>query len=118
MSQTLERPVFIGRSRDATVEHAALAEGYTPLQSRVLAGRLSDVADGQMGRAVQPASIDLDGPETLPDIAVAATLIADAVVNDRTIAIVNEHDAEGATSHAILRLALEHMGARERKSAG
>jgi single-stranded-DNA-specific exonuclease len=118
MSQTLERPVFIERSRDATVERAALAEGYTPLQSRVLAGRLSDVADGQIGRTVQPTSIDLDGPETLPDIAVAATLIADAVVNDRSIAIVTDHDADGATSHAILRLALEQMGASSERISG
>lgn len=118
MSPTLEFPMFVERGRDATVERAALAAGYTPLQSRVLAGRVFDVADGQIGRAVQPASIDLDGPETLPDITVAATLIADAVVNDRPIAIVTDHDADGATSHAILRLALERMGARPDRVSG
>ena len=118
LSQNLESPVFTERVRDASVEQAALAAGYTPLQSRVLAARVFDVAEGQIGRAVQPASIDLDGPATLPDIAVAASLIADAVVDDRPIAIVTDHDADGATSHAILRLALAQMGARPERVSG
>lgn len=118
MSRTLEHPVFTERARDAAVERAALAEGYTPLQSRVLAGRVFDVADGQIRRVVQPSSIDLDRPETLPDIAVAATLIAEAVVNDRPIAIVTDHDADGATSHAILRVSLEQMGTKPERILG
>lgn len=118
MSRTFEHPVFTERARDAAVERAALAEGYTPLQSRVLAGRVFDVAEGQIRRVVHPSSIDLDGPETLPDIAVAATLIAEAVVNDRPIAIVTDHDADGATSHAILRVSLEQMGAKPERILG
>lgn len=118
MSPTLELPVFIERECDASVEHAALAAGYTALQSRVIASRVFDVAGGQIERAVQPTAMDLDGPETLPDIAIAATLIADAVVNGRPIAIVTDHDADGATSHAILRLALEQMGVKPERISG
>ena len=118
MSRSAEFPVFTERVRDASVEQAALAAGYTPLQSRVLAARVFDVAEGEIARAVRPAAIDLDRPGTLPDIGIAASLIADAVVNDRPIAIVTDHDADGATSHAILRLALGQMGAKAGRVSG
>ncbi|UJM89032.1 DHH family phosphoesterase [Rhodanobacter denitrificans] len=52
----------------------------------------------------------MDTPDALPDIERAADCIADAVVQRRPIAIVTDHDADGATSHAIIRLSLLAWG--------
>jgi single-stranded-DNA-specific exonuclease len=104
------RPIFTDRSIDPEVERAALAAGYSALQARVLSSRVTLPAEGQFSRVVRPLAADLDGPDSLPDIDIAAALVADAVEKRRPIAIVTDHDADGATSHAIIRLSLIKLG--------
>ena len=105
------------RSRDAGVERAALAEGFTAFQARILAGRLSELTRSVAG-LVRPRVSELDTPDTLPDIDVAARLIADAVENGSCIAVVTDHDADGATSHAIIRSCLRRWGVGEERIRG
>lgn len=105
------------RPRDAGVERAALAEGFTAFQARILAGRLSELTQSVAG-LVRPRVSDLDTPDTLPDIEVAARLIADAVESWSCIAVVTDHDADGATSHAIIRSCLRSWGVREERIRG
>lgn len=102
-------PQFIERPRRPNVESAALIEGFTPLQARLIAGRL-DGSGESISSLIRPRLSELDTPCRLPDIEVAAGLIADAVAQRRPIAIVTDHDADGATSHAIIRLCLESWG--------
>lgn len=101
--------VFVQRACAAEIERAALAEGFTPLQARLLAGRLTDTTR-PLASLVRPRAADLDTPHTLPDIDLAAGHVADAITQGRPIAIVTDHDADGATSHAIIRLCLEAWG--------
>jgi len=51
-------------------------------------------------------------PEGLPDLGMAAGLIADAVMNDERILIVGDFDADGATATALCLRALAAMGAQ------
>lgn len=50
-------------------------------------------------------------PRGLPDLDIAARLVADAVTGDRRILIVGDFDADGATATALCRRALLAMGA-------
>ncbi len=108
---------LVQRSRDRTVEISALAEGFTSFQASLLAGRLT-ATDRGLAAVVAPRLSDLDTPHLLPDIACAASHIADAVERERPIAIVTDHDADGATSHAIIRLCLVSWGVNASRLSG
>jgi len=79
-----------------------------PVAQRVLAGRASKFA-------TDPASVidcglrDLDSPSSLPDIAVAAARIAQAITNGEVIGLETDHDVDGVTSHAVLYRALHNF---------
>jgi single-stranded-DNA-specific exonuclease len=74
---------------------------------RVLLARgIAGAEDLDLGlRAMQP-------PGELAGIEHAATLIADAIQQDRSILIVGDFDADGATGTALAVLALQAMGGR------
>ena len=108
----------VERSRDQLIESSALASGYSALQAKILAGRLRSVRDDSVSRTINPSSSDFDPPELLPDIGVASELIAGAVAGRKPIAIVTDHDADGATSHAIIRLSLLAMGVAPEQISG
>lgn len=98
------------RPRDGLVEEQAISLGYTPLQARVISGRLHGVPASQLRSLITPASNEIDGPHALPDIDKASRHLADAIFAHTPIALVTDHDADGATSHAILKHALITMG--------
>ncbi|MGL5360508.1 MAG: DHH family phosphoesterase, partial [Shewanella sp.] len=52
-------------------------------------------------------------PETMKGLTEAAALIADAIEANRSILIVGDFDADGATSTSVCILALRMMGARQ-----
>lgn len=97
------------RQLNAVAHETALEEGFSPLQARILAGRLSG-SDRSVSALVRPRLSDLDAPHSLPDIDVAANHIAKAIEEGAPIAIVTDHDADGATSHAIIRTSLRSWG--------
>lgn len=86
------------------VEQEARRRGFTPLQARILAGRIRDVAGlDAVGRPIH----DLDPPDKLPDVAVAADTIAAAIVGGKQkIIICTDADCDGSSSHFVLRTAL------------
>lgn len=98
------------RSCDRLVEEQAIGLGFTPLQARVIAGRLHGVPSLRLRSLIKPSPNELDGPQELPDIDKASGHIADAILARTIIALVTDHDADGATSHAILKHALVAMG--------
>lgn len=108
----------VERPLDNWIESNALASGYSILQARILAGRLKSVRDDCVRRTINPTPMEFDPPDLLPDIGIAARLIADAVAGRAPIAIVTDHDADGATSHAIIRLSLLAFGAAPDKLSG
>lgn len=97
-------PSIRGRCQLPDVYEEAIAQGYTPLQARVIAGRLARTRD-VAGLACQVRGID--PPDTLPDIDAAANAIADAILDpNRVIATVCDHDADGASCLFVLKTAL------------
>jgi len=95
------------RERELPAANDRLPEPLHPVVRRVLLAR------GVTG----PESLDLglrgmQPPGLLAGIDHAAALIADAVQQDRSILVVGDFDADGATGTALAVLALEAMGGR------
>lgn len=105
---------WIERPRDASVFDEARADGFTPLQADVLAGRFSfeevRVAGGVRAALAPPLS-KLDAPHTLPDIGKASERIVRAIVSGERIGLCTDVDVDGSCSHALLYTALtKHFG--------
>lgn len=99
-------PTLKERPQAAAVLSAATQAGYTPLQARVLAGRLAESQARRLTSTIRPAAADLDAPDSLPDIDAAANRLADAVAAGEPILPCTDHDVDGVTSHTIIRAAL------------
>ncbi|WP_046078400.1 DHH family phosphoesterase [Halomonas sp. HG01] len=99
---------ILPRPRDEALEARALAEGLTPLQARVLAGRLSGHA-GELAPLVSPSLRHLAHPERLKDARPAAERIAQAVVEGEHIGILTDYDVDGITSHVVIRRTLNEL---------
>lgn len=76
-----------------------------PLAGRVLAGR-----GLQNSNEVLLQSRELPPPGSMADFAVAVELLADAVLRQKTILIVGDYDADGATSTALATHVLRSCG--------
>jgi single-stranded-DNA-specific exonuclease len=105
------------RPHSATVEKAALAEQFTPLQAAVLSRRVTDAqlfAAGSVTGVLRPPLARVADPRGLPDLDIAVRRIAKAMIERETVAIAVDHDCDGQTSLAVIRTALiECFGASE-----
>ncbi|MFP4272177.1 MAG: single-stranded-DNA-specific exonuclease RecJ [Halothiobacillaceae bacterium] len=86
----------------------ALPERMHPVIRRVLAARLPEGADDS---ALDLQLSGLLPPQGLPDIELAAELLAGAIRAGRHVLVVGDFDADGATSTALAVRALRAMGA-------
>ncbi len=87
----------------------ARALGATPLQARILAGRLPEPTT-DLRHTLFPRDHVLRWEE-LPDIRPAAARIADAIQRREVIAACVDHDADGVTSCLVIRESLvKHFG--------
>ncbi|WP_069383186.1 single-stranded-DNA-specific exonuclease RecJ [Halomonas caseinilytica] len=102
------KPRILPRPRDAAVEQRALAEGLTPLQARILAGRLGGY-EGELEPLVAPSLRYLAHPERLQDGRRAAERIARAVTEGEHIGILTDYDVDGITSHVVIRRTLNEL---------
>jgi single-stranded-DNA-specific exonuclease len=97
---------------------AARSDGYTELQARLIANRLShdDIDRANGVRALIDASVSkMDGPAALPDIDVAVKRITEAIRRDEKLALLVDKDCDGSTGAAVLWHALvEGAGAKGR----
>ncbi|MDR7926049.1 hypothetical protein RIE95_03410 [Acidithiobacillus thiooxidans] len=83
---------IIDRPLSQDVFNAAVAAGYTPLQSRIIAGRLGDEDAGRVGLLVRPPLSTLDPPDRLPDIDIAAEAVARAVKQGLPLILLSDFD--------------------------
>ncbi len=93
------------RSRDPEVESACLRAGLSPLQARVVAGRVGDLT-ASPEQIVRPRLADLHDPSLLADSRLASGRLAQAVQNSECVGILTDYDVDGITSHAIVFEAL------------
>lgn len=109
-TRILDRPIA------GAVHRAAQAAGYTPLQARLIAGRLDDRDAARVATLVRPTLADLDSPDRLPDIGLAADAVADAIIDGLPIIPISDFDCDGASGHCVLKLALrDHFGVPEHR---
>lgn len=97
---------IIDRPLSREVMRAAIAAGYTPLQARVIAGRLGEEDAARVSRLVRPPLSSLDAPDRLPDIEAAADAVAEAVMQKLPLILLSDFDCDGASAHAVLKFAL------------
>lgn len=102
-STSAKQSILRARTPNSGIEDEARAEGFTPLQARILASRLHDSALGRVATFAQPRLADLDKPWSLPDIDIAVDTIIDVIRNPQMKLIcVTDHDADGVDSLAVL----------------
>src|SRR5690606_25591456 len=95
------------RRLDAAVLGAAEVEGFTPLQARIIAGRMAFSEDQlSIRKRVLPRISDLDSYVHLPDIDKAVVRICLAIETGEVIAPCIDHDADGSSAGAVLVTAL------------
>jgi len=103
------QPRLQRRRINPEVESAARSEGYSDLQSRLLAARLLPAMISQAGSvrsAVQPGLRLLTPPDRLPNIEKAARRIARAILHNERVLISADHDGDGVSSGSILHIAM------------
>lgn len=103
---TLEPVRLVDRPRSPAIEAAAPAHGYTPLQSRLLAGRMRCQDSAGLGQRVRPPVTALTSPESLPDIEQAAEAISSAIIDGRPFCLNSDFDCDGITASATVYTAL------------
>lgn len=104
-------PRLVDRALSQAVMAVAPTHGFTPLQSRLIAGRLLDQEAGSIAQRIRPTLAGLSSPDALPDIELAAEAIADAVISGRPLILNADFDVDGVTSAATSYAALNrHFG--------
>lgn len=97
------QPKFRQRQLSPVVLRKAEASGYTPLQARIIAGRLrDDEADGLQSR-ISPRLSALNGPRNLPDIDLASERLVKAVVDQEVLACATDFDADGVSAQTVIQ---------------
>lgn len=105
-------PRAVRREEDAAIRQAALAEGFSPLQARIIAGRVTPEAVARSGSVrglIQPALRSITPPDALPDLDAAVERIVRALHDGEPIATCGDFDADGTTAHAVLWTALTQV---------
>lgn len=83
--------------------------GYTPLQARILAGRLTDEEAPTLERRVSPRLPYMDGPWSLPDIEPAVQRICQAVVDGETVVLNSDFDCDGVSAQVVMLKAMTEV---------
>ena len=92
--------------RAVNLEDCQFSEDLSPLLARIYSAR-GITSDEQLPRQLK----QLHDYRQLKDIDKAASILADAIINQQKILIVGDFDCDGATSSALGTLALRQMGA-------
>lgn len=105
---------FTPRPHEQAVENAALDEGYTPLQARIIGSRLKNntvFEHGSVRAVLDPSLSDLPSPELLPDMDKGCERILRAIRNNEKLIICADHDADGVgSSHVLFAGLVRHLG--------
>lgn len=97
------------RQTNQEVLEAARAEGFTPLQQRLLARRLKSVPESGLRKLVRPTTKELPRASKMPDILLAAKTIADAIIEKKVICCASDSDCDGVSSASVLWQALRKV---------
>src|SRR5437868_5874022 len=100
MTVLIPSPILKPRPINEELEQEGLGLGLHPVVARILAGR-PIASHLSILDALSPKLKHLDPPFDLQDIQLAASRVAQAVINGECIGIETDHDCDGQTSHAV-----------------
>lgn len=107
---------IVDRPVAAAISRAALSLGYTPLQARIIAGRLSEADLAKLPALLSLQLSGLTPPDLLPDIDIASECIVSAIKQGLPILLISDFDADGASAHAVLKFAFrDYFGVPEQR---
>ena len=86
-ARIIDRPVA------TAILRAALELGYTPLQARIIAGRLSEADLAKLPELLNLQLSGLTPPDLLPDIDIASECIVSAIKQGLPILLISDFDA-------------------------
>jgi len=98
----------IGSENPEKVRKIQSESGYSLLSSRILEQRLKE-GDG-LEKWIQPKLEDLLDPFDLPFCREAASLLADAILDGRKIAVFSDYDVDGISSAALVTDSITRLG--------
>ena len=98
---------IIQRSQHPDAALALQESGLSPLMARLLAARGLERA-----QQIRANLSDLLAPQTLTNNTSMAKLLADAIAADKTLLVIGDYDADGATATAVAVKGLRAFGAR------
>lgn len=81
------------------------------MQARIVAGRLPEQVD--LEAVLQPSLSLIAPPDRLVDAERAIARLGQAVINGERVGILTDYDADGLTSHAVIKTALLRFGVPE-----
>lgn len=107
---------IVDRPVAAAILRAALSLGYTPLQARIIAGRLSDAEVAKLPALLSLQLSGLTPPDLLPDIDIASECVVSAIKQGLPVLLISDFDADGASAHAVLKFAFrDYFGVPEQR---
>lgn len=98
--------LIVERTFDASIAGTLVAEGLQPVMARVLAARgiaKSSELEASLARLIPP--------DQLTNANQMAVLLADAILQNKSLLVVGDYDCDGATATAVAIRALRSMGA-------
>lgn len=98
--------LIVERTFDVSMVDALVAEGVSPVMARVLAARgiaQSSELEASLARLIPP--------DQLTNANQMAVLLADAILQKKSLLVVGDYDCDGATATAVAIRALRSMGA-------
>lgn len=88
------------REYNNKLKNIAIAGGLHPTIAQILAAR--PVIADHFAKIVEPKLSNLEHPENMKDMQLAAKRLAQAIINKECIGIETDHDCDGQTSHAVI----------------
>ena len=88
------------REYNNKLQDRAIAHGLHPTIAKILAAR--PVFEDNLVKIIEPRMSNLEHPENMKDMQLAAKRLALAIVNKECVGIETDHDCDGQTSHAVI----------------
>jgi single-stranded-DNA-specific exonuclease len=93
-------PKIKTRKFDGKLHEMAISNGLHPTIAKILAAR--PIIPDHLPKILDPKLSNLEHPEKMKDMLIAAKRLSRAIVNKECIGIETDHDCDGQTSHAVI----------------
>ncbi len=88
------------REYSDNLQNTAINQGLHPAIAKILAAR--PIVQDNFSKILEPKLSNLEHPENMKDMQLAAKRLSQAIINKECIGIETDHDCDGQTSHAVI----------------